>query len=315
MAFFGLLSLFPILLAVAAIFGKYLAANPQMRDNLINSSKEFFPDAARTVLEDQVKAISQTTNATTVGIVSILSLLWSGRAYFDTLASVLNSIWLGARPRTFWQHQLVLWSTFLGAGVLFLLSTAATFALTAIRSMKGLLPLVFINQQPLLWNSITRFVAFLLTTFMFWTIYRFLPNAEVGRRGRIALGSALVAAVGWEIAKFAFARYLGNTARYGAIYGGVAGVVLTMMWLYFSSMIILLGAEAAAAYQETRASALGLAKPTRDSPDDAGGALPESGPASAPAIEIHAVRDDAAKPDDSADAGRSIGAQGDARGT
>lgn len=316
MAFFGLLSVFPLMLAFAAIFGKYLAVNPQVRDNLLSSSKDFFPDAARKVLEDQVKAIAQTTNTTTVGVASIVSLLWSGRAFFDTLASVLNSIWLGAKPRTWLQHQIAMWSTFLGAGVLFLLSTAATFALTAVRSMKGTLPNVFINQQPLLWNGITRLVAFLLTTFMFWMIYRFLPNAERGNRGRIALGSALVAAVGWELAKLAFARYLGNTARYGAIYGGVAGVVLTMMWLYFSSMIILLGAEAAAAYQETRAAALGLEKPTRDTPADTGEALPESGPASAPDIVIHAIRDDeSVRTDEIVDADTlSTPTQGDQRG-
>ncbi len=293
MAFFGLLSLFPIMLAAAAIFGKYLAAHPQLRDNLLRSASGVFPGASLNILEEQIKSIGQAPNSAAVGVVSVVSLLWSGRAFFDTLASVLNSIWLGAKPRTWWQHQVALWSTLLGAGLLCLLSTAVTFGLTAARSLSDALPDLFINRQPLLWNGLARLSTWLLTTFMFWLIYRFLPNAQPGRRGRIALGSALVAAAGWEIAKWAFTHYLGNATRYGNIYGGVAGVVLTMMWLYFSSMIILLGAEAAAAYQETWAAAVGAPKPTRDHPADEGEALPEVGPAAAPTVTIRVERDEA----------------------
>ena len=86
---------------------------------------------------------------------------------------------------------------------------------------------------------------------MFWLLYRFLPNVEGRRRRRLVWLASVLAAVLWEGAKFAFAKFLGNLDRYQATYGSVAGVVVTMMWIYISSLIILLGAEAAAAYQET----------------------------------------------------------------
>jgi hypothetical protein len=62
-----------------------------------------------------------------------------------------------------------------------------------------------------------------------------------------------------------------------------------MMWLYTSSMVILLGAEVSAAYLETRAAARGEAKPTQDKVEDAGQALPQEGPAAAPLVEVRTV--------------------------
>ncbi|MDF2439391.1 MAG: rane protein, partial [Abditibacteriota bacterium] len=108
---------------------------------------------------------------------------------------------------------------------------------------------------------------------MFLMIYRFLPNAEPGCRGRTALVSAIVATFVLELAKYGFTKYLPDAARYGAVYGGVASVVLMMMWLYISSSIILLGAEVAAAYAEVQALAKGTPKPTLHKPGDSEAAL------------------------------------------
>ena len=269
MAFYGLLSLFPTLLAALAIMGKVLADKPELRMQLLGFVGEFLPGEAGKILAGgEMQRIAQAPGAA-VGIVSIASLLWSGRAFFDTLSSVLNTIWWQAKPRSFLQHQLVLWGTLLGAGALWLLSTAVTFALTALRGLVNTLPGfgegTFFSHLGL-WDIVGRLVAWLLTVFMFWMIYRFLPNSKAGHRGRLALGSALVAAVGWEAAKWAFTSYLGSAAKYGAIYGSVAGVVLTLMWLYLSSTILLLGAEAAAVYEETKAAARGDDKPTQPRP-------------------------------------------------
>jgi membrane protein len=295
LAFFGLLSLFPILLAGMAILGNRLVQNPNELQSLQSFIRDFFPGGSGALLQErldeQIKLLVDSPAAPAVGIVSVLSLLWSGRAYFDTLASVLNSIWPNATPRTFLQHQIALWSTLAGAGVLFVLSSAVTFALSIAHSLSGHVPAIaqVLERQPFLWSSLTWFTSWLLTLFMFWTIYRFLPNAQPGGRGRIALGSALVASVGWELAKWAFTRFLSDTARYGAVYGSVGSVVITMMWLYTSSMVILLGAEVSAAYLETRAAARGEAKPTQDKVEDAGQALPQEGPAAAPLVEVRTV--------------------------
>ena len=285
MAFFGLLSLFPVLLAALAILGKTLADRPDLQAQLLRFVGTFLPASiAQSLLTGEVQKLAS-SSAVGVSLFSIVSLLWSGRAFFDTLSSVLNSIWWQAKPRTWLQQQMVLWSTFLGAGVLWLLSTIVALGLAAVHAWSDD-NRVLDGVHPGLWDFIGRTSSFLLTLLMFWTIYRFLPNASHGRRGRIALGSALFAAFAFEAARFLFARFLGSSPRYGLVYGSIAGVVLTLMWFYISSSIILLGAEITAAWEETRAAVLGEAKPTQPKPQDEGAALPQSGPAAAPDAKI-----------------------------
>jgi membrane protein len=256
LAFFGLLSLFPLMLAAIAILGHALAGRPGAVTQFVQFADGFFPGATGLILQQRIRgevgSIAQAPSGVTVGVFSLLSLLWSGRAYFDTLAAVLNTIWPHARPRTWLQHQAALWSTFAGAGFLYALSIAASVAQNLARTLSDRLPNLFFNRQPMLWEWVGHATSWALSLFMFWMIYRFLPNATRGRRGRDALRASMVAAVALELAKLIFARYLPDSARYGAVYGSVAGVILTLMWLYLSSSIVLLGAEVAAAWADVQ---------------------------------------------------------------
>lgn len=256
MAFFGLLSVFPLTLAGVAILARFLAGNASALNDFSRFVGAFFPGASGAgiaqEIERSVRAIASGPDTATVGVVAVASLLWSGRAYFDTLATVLNRIFPGAEPRSFLGHQLTLWGLLLGVGALFALSTASTFALSLAQSMAARLPELFINRAPYLWNFLGKLTGWTLTLAMFYLLYRYTPNRTCPFKRRILLISALVAAVAWEASKWAFTSFLGNVARYQATYGSVAGVIVTMMWIYFSSLIVLAGAELGATIQEMR---------------------------------------------------------------
>lgn len=250
MAFFGLLSVFPLMLAAVAILSRGVAGNKQVLEGFRAFVSSFFPGAAQQIIHE-IDAIASGADATALGIVAIGSLIWSGRAYFDTLASVLNTIWPNTKPRTFWSHQLALWSLFLGAGLLWLLSTAATVAFSTLRVLSERLPDLFLNRTPVVWQLLTHLLSWALTFCMFLLLYRFLPNVETRRRRRVVWVAAVLGSLGWEAAKWLFTNVIShNLTRYQSTYGSVAGVVLTMLWIYFSSLILLIGAELAAVYEE-----------------------------------------------------------------
>lgn len=259
LAFFGLLSLFPITLAAVAIMARFFANNTRAIAGLQSWVEGFFPGAAGNAMSSElahvVAGLAGRSNPTALGALAIVPLLWSGRAYFDTLAYVLNNVWPNTQPRSFWQHQRVLWSTFLGAGLLWILSNLTTFALRIARSLSGYLPVHLDAQIPSFWDSLGAVVGWLLTVVMFWMLYYFLPNRRSPQRRRAAVGAAVLAALLWEAAKWLFSAFLGNLSRYEATYGSVAGIVLTLLWIYFSSLIILICAEAVAAYDLTQAAA------------------------------------------------------------
>lgn len=258
MAYYGLLSVFPLVLAGVALVARFLAGDALALRDFSRFVAGFFPGAAGATLsaslESSVHAIAQGPSATTVSVVALGSLLWSGRAYFDTLASVLSRLAPGARPRSFLGHQLTLWGLLLGVGALFLLSTGTTFALALAQTLAQRRPALFINGAPLVWELLGRGASYALTLAMFYLLYRFAPNRSTPPRRRPILIAAVTGAVGWEGAKWAFARFLGNVARYEATYGGVAGVIVTMAWIYLASVIVLAGAEVGATAEELRAA-------------------------------------------------------------
>ncbi|HEX8463940.1 MAG TPA: YihY/virulence factor BrkB family protein [Abditibacterium sp.] len=256
MAFFGLLSVFPLALAGVAIVARFLAGDAAALRDFSRFVASFFPGAAGAgiagEIERSVQAIAGGPSATTVSLVALASLIWSGRAYFDTLATVLERIAPGATARSFLGHQITLWSLIFGVGALFLVSTGLSFGLALAQTLATRLPALFINRAPQAFEIAGKLSTWTLSFAMFFLLYRFTPNRQTPPRRRFVVVSALVAVVGWEVAKWAFAHFLGNVTRYEKTYGGVAGVVVTMMWIYFASMIILAGAEAGATYEDLK---------------------------------------------------------------
>jgi len=254
LAFFGLLSVFPLALAGVAVLARFLSGNAAAMHDFSAFAASFFPGASgagvAATIENAFHAIASGPNPTTTGLVAFGSLLWSGRAYFDTLATVLNRIFPGAAPRSFLQHQLVLWSLILGSGALFVLSSGVTLALSLAQTLARRIPGLFINRAPLFWDWGGKTAALALTFAMFTLLYRFTPNRQTPPRRRPVLIGALVGTLGWELAKWGFARFVGNVTRYEATYGSIAGVVVTMTWIYFASMIVLAGAQAGATWEE-----------------------------------------------------------------
>ena len=189
MAFFGLLSLFPILLAAITILGRALANRPDITQDFLRFAGQFFPGATGDIWREratgEVEGLAQAAGGW-LGVFSLLSLLWSGRAFFDTLGGILNTIWPGAQQRSWLGHQIALWGTFGGAAIFYALSLSTTFLLKTLHAISDRLPNFWFNRQPVLWDILGALTSWALTLCMFWMIYRFLPNATQGIRGRRA---------------------------------------------------------------------------------------------------------------------------------
>lgn len=258
LAFFGLLSMFPLALAGVALLARTLAGDSVALADFAGFVASFFPGAAGANLsreiERSVQAIAENPQVTRTSIFVLIPLLWAGRAYFDTLATVLNRIFPGAEPRSFLSHQLTLWSLLFGAGALFLLSSGVTFGLSLLQAIGARLPDFWINRAPIVFDLLGKFAGYALTFLMFYLLYRFTPNRKVAPRSRTLIVAATVAALGWEIGKWAFGSFLGNVTRYQAAYGSMAGIVVTMLWIYYASTIVLLGAEIGATIRDTKAA-------------------------------------------------------------
>ncbi len=254
LAFYGLLSVFPLALAGVAILARFLSGDARAMSGFSVFVSSFFPAGTGVTvgvaIEDAMRAMQGASQSQTAGFLAFASLLWSARAYFDTLATVLTRMFPGSEPRPFWRHQMALWSLMIGVGALFVLWSGVSLGLSLGQTVASRLPDLFFNRAPLFWSLSAKILTLALSFSMFALLYRFTPNRQKPPSARPIWIAALVATFGWELAKWAFGRFLGGAMRYQATYGALAGVIVTLSWLYFSSLVVLIGAQVGATWEE-----------------------------------------------------------------
>lgn len=241
-SFFILICLLPLLMLAVAGAAQLLGSSQRALAQVMEAVSRVSPsstDLVRRMLERLVEERG------VLGAAGALSLLWTGSQVFLTLESALNAVWeLKGRP--FWQSRLTALGVTVLLGSLFLLSIGLSFALSLLRG----LDLLGIGRQQWLWQGIGLILPIFITFLTFLLLYRILPNAHIP--WRVAALGAGFAAVTWELAKLGFSAYLGHLASrsFQSLYGSLAGVVILIVWIYYSCWVTLIGAEIAALTQK-----------------------------------------------------------------
>jgi len=183
----------------------------------------------------------------TVSLLAILSLLWSSSGIFSALDRAVNRAWDVAELRPFWRQKLLALGMIVGAGGLLLLSIVSTTVFSVIHRLR--LPL---TDWRLFGNLLSTLLPLPLTISIFLLLYRILPNTAV--RWSDVWPGALLAGLGWELAKYLFTWYLADFASYNLVYGSLALIIAFLAWSYYTGVILILGAEFTAEYARTRRS-------------------------------------------------------------
>lgn len=242
LAFFAFLSLFPFLLVVIAILGSVLGSSDRAYAAVVDVVQGALP-GSRLAVEEQVRAvISQRVVA---GWLGVAGLLYGALGFFSMWRTSLQVIWRLPPPARFWRPYVRAVLVVLAAIVFVLASIAATAVLTAILQYRAFG--FSLRQIP---HSVT-IVGVLVSLALDWGAFTLAYLAAGNRRltwgGRLA--GAGFAAVAWEIAKHLFAWYVTSFASF-AVYGSLGVVVILMIWFYYSAVILVLGAELAAAWSD-----------------------------------------------------------------
>jgi len=259
LAYYALLSLFPLLLLLIAGLGYVL----QYWDQAINVQDEILTAVSRNFsaqLSDALKEILSgiKNNAGGATMVGLITLLIGASNVFQQLDLSFNKIWKVSAPtqprgmvvsvlQTI-RTKLFSFSMVLAVGFLLLVSMALTGITQVLLDSFQQLPLVGDVAGFLIGLATTL----LLNTLVFALLFKFLPNTRV-RWGDVWLG-AFVTAVLWDIGKNLLALYIGRSAQSWSAYGLVGTVLILMTWIYFSSQILFLGAEFTEVYSRRRGS-------------------------------------------------------------
>lgn len=250
LSFYAMLSLIPMtfvgLWAMTAIVGSSEGAQKALRELL---SQHLMPQAVNDLMQ-RVENIAQAGVSSILGTWwSVLAFVWSGVSFYESLHSTLSTAWGGRQIRPFLQRKLLTLAAFAAAGVFFVLTMYLTAAIIAIDNLDRTVLGVSLHG---FWVGLARVLPFMFSIAMFCLLYKFMPNAFVP--WRLALATATPIGILWELGKRLFTTYVASRGTYSSIYGPMAGFVLLMVWIYYSSTVILFGAEVGAAWQREEES-------------------------------------------------------------
>jgi membrane protein len=134
------------------------------------------------------------------------------------------------------QDRFLSFTMVLGTGFLLLVSMLLTAALQG----AGKFAATIVSLPPAVWAAINSIVSLLVIACLFAAIFKVLPDVEIRWRD-VRVGAIATAAL-FVAGKFALGWYLGRESTASA-YGTAGSLVLVLLWVYYSSVILLLGAE------------------------------------------------------------------------
>lgn len=250
LAYYSLFSLAPLLILSIAIGGFFFGAEAS-RGEIYNALQGLLGGSGAHAVEDMIRAASQDQQGGRLAAYAgIITLLFGASGAFSQLQSSLNWIWKvetapGKGLGIFLRQRLLSFSMVLVIGFLLLISLVATAALSAIGKFLG-------SRLPggeAFWHVMNMGISFALITLLFAAIFKILPDVRL--RWREVLTGAAATAFLFDIGKFLIGLYLGKSSV-ASSYGAAGSVIIVLLWVYYSSFILLFGAEFTRTYLQTQ---------------------------------------------------------------
>jgi membrane protein len=251
---FAIAPLFVIVLAIAGFWFGEEAARRQLFDQLYGLVGRQGGEAIQAVVAsaDRPKAGAWAT------VIAVFTLFIGSTGVFVQLQDALNTIWQVRRQpgrglRFFIKDRLLSLAMVLAIGFLLLVSLVVSAGLAALgKFMSGLVP-----AQEIVWQILNFLLSLGLIGLLFAMIFKVLPDVKIAWR-EVWMG-ALLSAILFNVGKFALGLYLGRSSVASA-YGAAGSLVIILLWVYYSSQTLFLGAEF------TRAYARRFGRPFRPTP-------------------------------------------------
>lgn len=240
-AYYALLSFFPIMLLALTVLGEMTTA-PADRDAVVRFVFRYFPRQFAFV-SGQLDAFQ--TSPVTFGFWGIVALVWASLGVFNAITSAVNHAWGVEKRRSFLKHRLVGFMMMVSASLILLvgLVIASMVRLTETRLGEAMLRSSWLD------NFSGVFASYLATALLIACValvFYFIPNTFV--RFRDVWPGAILVGVLWRIAFLIFQWYAADLATWNVIHGSLAAIVVFLLWIYLSAIILLYGVEMTASY-------------------------------------------------------------------
>jgi membrane protein len=249
LAYYTVFSLAPLVLVLLAIIGFLFRDDPADAWNKITQQMSYFLDpSALQVVQNIAQKASQPGKSVIATIIGVALALFGASGVFGQLQDALNTIWgVKAKPGTgIWGFLRARFLSFaMVAGICFLL--LVSLAIEAL--LKGFSHYVQSVVPGGIVIALTVYLVFdfAVVVLLFAMIFKFLPDVKIQWRD-VWIG-AVMTAIFFGIGKWALGLYLSSGAA-GSAYGAASSLITLLLWVYYSSQILLFGAEFTQVYAD-----------------------------------------------------------------
>ena len=256
MSFYGILSLAPLLVLLVAVLGWWLDRN-YIQTSLVDQIRNVVGAQGAQVVQQALSTAQEPSQGIVASVVAFGLLLSGATGVFAELQNAFERLWRegsGQAPQQKWWYTASLrlrgLAYILAFGFLLLVSLAVSTALSLFSGWAG-------SYLPLekLAHVINELVSFGFNVTLFVALMRISAGPKPSMR-YLVMGAA-VGAILFAVGKHLMALYL-STAAVVSSYGAAGSLVVILMWIYFTSGVLLLSASVARAWSDENAAAAGL---------------------------------------------------------
>ncbi|MEO6667943.1 MAG: YihY/virulence factor BrkB family protein [Ferruginibacter sp.] len=254
LAYSTIFSLAPLLVVVISLCGIFLGKEA-VQGRIYSVLEGFIGKDSASQLQEIIKHASIGNADTIAAIIGGITLLVGSTAVFMEIQDSINTIWgLKAKPKRGFlkmlTNRLLSFSVIVGLGFLLLVSLSVTGIVEAIGSR---LEAAFPEIAVVFFYIINVILMLAISTLIFAVIFKVLPDAKI--RWKDVFAGALITAILFLVGKFGISFYIAKS-KVGSTYGAAGSLVILLVWVYYSSIILYLGAEFTKVYAIKYGSAI-----------------------------------------------------------
>lgn len=240
LAYYTVLSVAPLLVIVLSVSG-FLFGKEAINEELYGEINKLVGSEAALQIQSSIKNIKLHNDNFFATAIGVIVLLIGATGIFGEIQDSLNRIW-GLKlkvTRAWWKvitDRLISFSLILCVGFVLIVSLVLNAVAVAISDrIFAKLP----GTGNLLLYAVDIGISLIITTVLFGAIFKVLPDAKI--KWRDVITGAFITACLFLLGKYAIGFYLGKS-NLGTIYGAAGSIMILMIWVYYSSAILYLGA-------------------------------------------------------------------------
>jgi len=246
LAYSTVFSMGPLLIVLLFICG-FFFGQEAIQGKIYGQMQQFVGRDAALQLQTIIKNASLSGKGSVALVIGIITLLIGATAVFAEIQDSINTIWgFKAKPKKgLWKmlrNRFLSFSVIVSLGFLLLVSLVVA---TIVEGLSNRFKSIWPDMAVVIFYIVNLLLSFVITAALFAVIFKVLPDART--KWKDVLPGAIASTVLFMIGKFAISFYIGKS-QIGTTYGAAGSLVILLVWIYYSSIILYLGAEFAKAW-------------------------------------------------------------------